>query len=145
MPSNDCWRLELKHETMMYRNKFLIVCFTASVSVSMTGQKQILTELKSSWPVILTGNLSRWITEHRYIQTRYHRWKYHILVMKIPHPCYEKYSSLNKYVYMTVGCILLCLTNCYYLFSSTKMSYLKMRRLVSLSALPLRAARSFCM
>ena len=38
----DCWRLELKHETMMYRNKFLIVCFTVSVSVSMTGQKQIL-------------------------------------------------------------------------------------------------------
>jgi hypothetical protein len=24
----------------------------------MTGQKQILTELKSSWPVILTGDLS---------------------------------------------------------------------------------------
>jgi hypothetical protein len=44
----DCWRLELKHETMMYRNKFLIVCFTVSVSLSMTGQKQILTELKSS-------------------------------------------------------------------------------------------------
>jgi hypothetical protein len=34
----DCRRLELKHETMMYRNKFLIVCFTVSVSVSMTGQ-----------------------------------------------------------------------------------------------------------
>ena len=48
------FHLELKHETMMYRNKFLIVCFTVSVSVSMTGQKQILTELKSSdrsfWP-----------------------------------------------------------------------------------------------
>ena len=44
---------------MMYRNKFLIVCFTASVSVSMIGQKQILTELKSRWPVILTGDLSR--------------------------------------------------------------------------------------
>jgi hypothetical protein len=54
----DCRRLELKHETMMYRNKFLIVCFTVSVGVSMTSQKQISTELKSSWPVILTGDLS---------------------------------------------------------------------------------------
>ena len=35
--------IELKHETMIYRNKFLIVCFIVSVSVSMTGQKQILT------------------------------------------------------------------------------------------------------
>jgi hypothetical protein len=25
----DCWRLELKHGTMMYRNKFLIVCRVA--------------------------------------------------------------------------------------------------------------------
>jgi hypothetical protein len=47
---------------MMYRNKFLIVCFTVgvgvgvgvsvsdsvSVSISMTGQNQILTEQKSS-------------------------------------------------------------------------------------------------
>jgi hypothetical protein len=54
----DFWHLELKHETMMYWNKSLMVCFTVSVSVSMTGQKQILTELKSSWPVILTGDLS---------------------------------------------------------------------------------------
>jgi hypothetical protein len=53
----DCWRLELKHETMMYI-EFLIVCFTLSVSVSMTDQKQILTELKSSWPVILTDVLA---------------------------------------------------------------------------------------
>ena len=30
---SDCWRLESKHETMMYRNKFLILCFTVSVSV----------------------------------------------------------------------------------------------------------------
>jgi hypothetical protein len=55
----DCWRLELKHETTMYRNKFLTVCFNVNVSVSMTaGQKQILTELKSRWLVSLTGDLS---------------------------------------------------------------------------------------
>jgi predicted Kef-type K+ transport protein len=29
----------------MYRNKFQKVCFTVSVSVSMNGQKQILTDL----------------------------------------------------------------------------------------------------
>ena len=46
----------LEYRRMMPRDKFLIVCFSASVS--MTGQKQILTELKSSRPVILTGNLS---------------------------------------------------------------------------------------
>ena len=44
----DYGRFELKHETMMYRKKFLIVCFAVSGSVSMTGQKQILTDLKSS-------------------------------------------------------------------------------------------------
>ena len=41
---------------MMYQNKFLIVGFTVSVSVSTTGQEQILTELKLSRPVILTGD-----------------------------------------------------------------------------------------
>ena len=41
----------------MSRNKFVIICFTVSVCVLMTGQKQILTELKSSWLVILTGDL----------------------------------------------------------------------------------------
>jgi hypothetical protein len=67
----DCWHLELKHETMMYRNKFLIVCFTVSVSVSMTGQKQILTELKSCCirdlsPVILSPYM------HYYIPRKIH-------------------------------------------------------------------------
>ena len=41
----------------MSRNKFVIICFAVSVCVLMTGQKQILTELKSSYPVILTGDL----------------------------------------------------------------------------------------
>jgi hypothetical protein len=51
----DCWRLEWKHETVMYRNKFLIICFTVSVSVSINDRS---TELKSSWPLILKGDLS---------------------------------------------------------------------------------------
>jgi hypothetical protein len=49
---------------MMYRNKFIIVCFTISVSVS------ILTELKSSWPVILTGDLTPVILSSAGLQSR---------------------------------------------------------------------------
>jgi hypothetical protein len=53
------WSLTSWLKTWNYdvSKQFLTVCFTVSVSVSMTGQKQILTELKSSWPVILTGDL----------------------------------------------------------------------------------------
>ena len=55
----DCWRLELKHETLMYRNKFLIVCFTVSVSVSMHDRSK--TEFDRA-RIKLTGHFDRRLT-----------------------------------------------------------------------------------
>ena len=34
-----------------------MICFNVNTYVLVTSQKQILTELKSNWPVILTGDL----------------------------------------------------------------------------------------
>jgi hypothetical protein len=60
----DCRRLELKHETMMYRNKFIIVCFTVSVSVSNINDRS-KTDFERA-KIKLTGHFDRRLYISRY-------------------------------------------------------------------------------
>jgi hypothetical protein len=62
----DCRRLELKHETMMYRNKFIIVCFTVSASVSNINDRS-KTDFERA-KIKLTGHFDRRLYISRYFE-----------------------------------------------------------------------------